>query len=235
MEDNWKDIRDAVINRDGSCYRCNVDIHLSVHHVISRNDGGGNNPENLITLCHSCHDIVEIAGCRSLVEILATVDDSEKVWHTNRQPPVTESKNKINIHFDGDDIPDKKPSKIKKPRPLDVPKPKIIEKKERKTTRKNTNLSFHKLRLSIIDRRKNNETYRSIGESLGISGALVYHIETRENYRPSKKIKKLLGLDPTPSQVYTKTRRQKLDKIARDMGHACWSAYESAMIREYDK
>jgi len=64
---------------------------------------------------------------------------------------------------------------------------------------------------------------------------LVFHIETHENYRPSKKIKALLKLDPEPSLVYTRTRRQKLDRIARLKGYACWSAYESAMIREYDK
>ena len=53
----------------------------------------------------------------------------------------------------------------------------------------------------------------------------------------SKKVCKRLGLVMPEKHLsseltYTRIRNQKLDKIARDMGYACWSAYESAMIRE---
>jgi 5-methylcytosine-specific restriction endonuclease McrA len=34
---------------------CEHTKFLEVHHVESRADGGGNKPENLITLCSACH------------------------------------------------------------------------------------------------------------------------------------------------------------------------------------
>ena len=90
------------------------------------------------------------------------------------------------------------------------------------------------VRQEIINKRLKGETYESIACNLGINRALVFHIETHEKYKPSKKIAKILNLDPDPSLVYTRTRRQKLDKIARSRGYACWSAYESAMIKEME-
>ena len=78
-------------------------------------------------------------------------------------------------------------------------------------------------------------SYGHIASKLGIEPSMVKYIETHENYKPSKRMIAKLKLDPDPSLVYTRTRRQKLDRIARSWGHACWSAYESAMIREYDK
>lgn len=45
--------------RDG--YKCAIckgkhkDSQLDVHHIIYRNQGGSDEPENLITLCHTCH------------------------------------------------------------------------------------------------------------------------------------------------------------------------------------
>jgi hypothetical protein len=77
--ENWKEIRNMIIARDLKCYRCETRQlrKLTVHHLIPRKEGGGNNPENLITLCGACHDIAEMAGCRSLDDILATIEEPE--------------------------------------------------------------------------------------------------------------------------------------------------------------
>lgn len=65
----WEKIRSAVLKRDG--YRCAVfgcevrgAKNLSAHHIIPRPQGG-NNPENLITLCEKHHDEIELAEVRT--------------------------------------------------------------------------------------------------------------------------------------------------------------------------
>lgn len=74
----WKEIKMAVIRRDHyRCFRCEkkYKVTLSVHHLIPRDEGGEDNPENLITLCVECHNIVEMAGCKTRAEILATLPE----------------------------------------------------------------------------------------------------------------------------------------------------------------
>lgn len=45
-----------IRSRDGDrCARCGSSRDLHVHHRIMRSQGGGNYPENLITLCTECH------------------------------------------------------------------------------------------------------------------------------------------------------------------------------------
>jgi hypothetical protein len=87
VPEDWASIRLQIIERDKKCFRCNTrqKRKLTVHHIIPRDGGGEENPENLITLCRACHDIVEIAGCRSLVEIEATVEKRERK-HTPKKP-----------------------------------------------------------------------------------------------------------------------------------------------------
>ncbi|MEN8007376.1 MAG: HNH endonuclease [Candidatus Krumholzibacteriota bacterium] len=51
-------VRRQVLARDR--HRCQAPgcgrtRFLEVHHLVPRNQGGGNNPENLTTLCGSCH------------------------------------------------------------------------------------------------------------------------------------------------------------------------------------
>ena len=95
-------------------------------------------------------------------------------------------------------------------------------------------MNLIELRCYIINKRENGVSYGKIGKEFGIAGSMVEYIETHENYKPSKNMVAKLNLDPTPSQVYTLTRRQKLNRIARSWGHACWSAYESFTIREHE-
>lgn len=59
----WDATRSEVLDRDGfACRRCSTDVsdvpkdRLHVHHVRPRSRDGPDEPENLLTLCHSCHD-----------------------------------------------------------------------------------------------------------------------------------------------------------------------------------
>ena len=56
----YADTKARVLNRDG--YRCQYchgkkkDSKLEVHHIVYRSRGGSDDAENLITLCHTCHE-----------------------------------------------------------------------------------------------------------------------------------------------------------------------------------
>lgn len=63
----WKNLREKIILRDKSCILCkNRDGYynikgLQVHHIIKRVEDESliYNPENLVTLCRTCHEEVE--------------------------------------------------------------------------------------------------------------------------------------------------------------------------------
>jgi HNH endonuclease len=53
-------IKTEIKERDEyKCRICESDKSLEIHHIVKRVFGGGNNKENLITLCTSCHRAVE--------------------------------------------------------------------------------------------------------------------------------------------------------------------------------
>ena len=55
----FEDTKARILNRDG--YKCQIckgkhkDSKLEVHHIVYRSQGGSDEAENLITLCHTCH------------------------------------------------------------------------------------------------------------------------------------------------------------------------------------
>jgi hypothetical protein len=52
----WRSVRRAALVRDEySCRKCGRPNELEVHHIKERTFGGGDELENLITLCHDCH------------------------------------------------------------------------------------------------------------------------------------------------------------------------------------
>ena len=52
----FENVKEYVRCRDGyKCRKCGSKIHLEVHHIIQRKDGGTNHRDNLVTLCHDCH------------------------------------------------------------------------------------------------------------------------------------------------------------------------------------
>ena len=74
IREQWRALRKSVLVRDKyTCYRCfkqnKSGQGLSVHHIIPRDVGGQDEADNLITLCHPCHDFVELENFRSLSEI----------------------------------------------------------------------------------------------------------------------------------------------------------------------
>ena len=54
--------KEVVLNRDDyTCQYCKgkrKDSKLEVHHIVFRSQGGSDNQENLITLCHTCHSLL---------------------------------------------------------------------------------------------------------------------------------------------------------------------------------
>lgn len=69
----YDEIKPQVFRRDNyRCRRCKTKPGaklLSAHHVIPRDVGGQTELHNMITLCFSCHDFVEIKDYRSINEI----------------------------------------------------------------------------------------------------------------------------------------------------------------------
>jgi hypothetical protein len=48
--------RKLVLNRDGyACTKCLRSHHLQVHHLDPRRKKGSDEPDNLVTLCETCH------------------------------------------------------------------------------------------------------------------------------------------------------------------------------------
>jgi len=59
----WDFIEGEVLLRDNyTCRRCHSTDKLTVHHIISRRDGGPDTGRNLLTLCIPCHNFVERKG-----------------------------------------------------------------------------------------------------------------------------------------------------------------------------
>ena len=55
------EIRNIVLERDhNKCQICNSRNNLHIHHIVKRRNGGSHDPDNLITLCASCHRHIEI-------------------------------------------------------------------------------------------------------------------------------------------------------------------------------
>lgn len=63
----WRRLRRMVLNRDrNTCQACRVchpyGRRLTVHHIVSRRDGGNDALSNLIALCEACHNLTEGEG-----------------------------------------------------------------------------------------------------------------------------------------------------------------------------
>lgn len=64
MQERWDHIRDRVLERDQ--HRCSgrflggeCSAVLDVHHIVSRREGGTDALDNLLTLCHRHHPMLE--------------------------------------------------------------------------------------------------------------------------------------------------------------------------------
>jgi 5-methylcytosine-specific restriction endonuclease McrA len=54
---SYRDLHRQVLERDGwRCQVCGSMQHLQVHHLKFRSQAGGDEEQNLITLCAECHE-----------------------------------------------------------------------------------------------------------------------------------------------------------------------------------
>lgn len=64
---DFYNVKAYVLSRDKhTCQKCSgkkKDAKLHVHHIVFRSNGGTNSPDNLITLCETCHD--ELHKCKT--------------------------------------------------------------------------------------------------------------------------------------------------------------------------
>ncbi len=78
LPENWTKIKREVWKRDcEACIRCEKRLFLksaTTHHLMPRDEGGGHNRENLVTLCIKCHDYVEINTLRSVCDIIGSYE-----------------------------------------------------------------------------------------------------------------------------------------------------------------
>jgi hypothetical protein len=87
------------------------------------------------------------------------------------------------------------------------------------------------LRVEIVKRHENGDSYKTIGDSLGISKATADRIA--HGHKPGKEIASVLKLDPANDLLYTRNRNALLDTIARGWGYEGWSDLETQLIRWY--
>ncbi len=61
---SWKRIRDRYIKQHPLCERCQKEGRLTpvdeVHHILPVSQGGKSTPDNLMSLCRSCHNIIHL-------------------------------------------------------------------------------------------------------------------------------------------------------------------------------
>lgn len=60
----WREIRDRILRERPICEDCAMDRATEVHHIIPKRYGGTDTPDNLMSLCKSCHSRRTIAGSR---------------------------------------------------------------------------------------------------------------------------------------------------------------------------
>ena len=81
----WRKLRRFVLERDKHhCVRCDKRFPakmLQAHHLIPRAEGGADRPDNLLTLCNSCHNFVEIHNLRTRAAIIGSIESAPAQDH----------------------------------------------------------------------------------------------------------------------------------------------------------
>ena len=77
--DYWHRVCEIIATRDHyrcqSCFKRLFRKTVTVHHIIPRRECGTDDPDNLITLCRACHDIIEETDFRTKTEIVGYCHD----------------------------------------------------------------------------------------------------------------------------------------------------------------
>jgi hypothetical protein len=83
---DWDERRRIVHQRDGQqCQRCGLTVSLEechIHHMKRRSEGGDHSLQNLVTLCRSCHQLME--GHKGMKAIRPYYLTGRKTLHTRR-------------------------------------------------------------------------------------------------------------------------------------------------------
>ena len=68
-------IKELILERDNNeCVLClKKDEHLQIHHILPVSNGGQDEIENLVSLCHSCHVNVHRKGVMEYEETLYSI------------------------------------------------------------------------------------------------------------------------------------------------------------------
>ncbi len=93
--DDWHKLRMACLRRDKfTCIRCEKESKqgrgLEAHHLIPRNEDGANDITNLVTLCATCHDFVEVNNLRTKAEIIGSYEETIIEFKKEKVSTVTE-------------------------------------------------------------------------------------------------------------------------------------------------
>lgn len=72
----FREIKPEIFNRDQ--WQCKLDCDnndgiLDCHHIIARGQGGKNIKENLITLCRTCHNKIELLPRKESILLLTNI------------------------------------------------------------------------------------------------------------------------------------------------------------------
>jgi len=83
------------------CYICDSTNRLTVHHIKSREDGGTDDPRNLLIVCYECHDHIEDKSIDYINELSTRVKIERNRLVTN-EPLVSLSSGEV-IKYDDKD------------------------------------------------------------------------------------------------------------------------------------
>ena len=90
-----EEVRENVLRRDKHrCCNCGNHLDVEVHHIQFRSDGGSNDPNNLLTLCPTCHasvhrEFLKIEGNRESRNVVFFGRDGAPVIRGERSPSGT--------------------------------------------------------------------------------------------------------------------------------------------------
>ena len=57
----WSKVRERILERDNwTCQRCGQEFEkYHIHHIVKKKENGSDTNDNLITVCHKCHKILD--------------------------------------------------------------------------------------------------------------------------------------------------------------------------------
>ena len=63
---------------------------MTAHHMTPREEEGADDISNLVTLCHPCHDFVEINALKTLADIMGSYEETHIEFRKERVSIATE-------------------------------------------------------------------------------------------------------------------------------------------------